>query len=262
MNAIALISCQLRQHDRWRQLWHAPGSVGSTQHPLSPVCRILVAMAWACFTTASAATDIVYLNRCTDGCTIAPGQDDAINHVSSIPSATAYLPAFPFGDATFAQTTACLRKAFAKYDVTVTSNDPGPVARREVLLAGTSQNVGVIPGIFSVAPLTGQPLDNAIAFVFAQEIGDNMDILCEEAARSVGYLYGLDNSLQCPDIMSPQFSCGVKSFTSTDAQCGEIEPRPCADGSATQNSAARLAILPGLGDRLLLSDFERPAPSP
>lgn len=208
------------------------------------------------------ATDLIYLNRCAGGCTVTVGIDDAINHVSSIPNGTSQLVEFSFADSTFVATLGCLRNVFSKYDVKLVADDPGQVPRREILLAGSSQNIGLPAGFYSVAPIYSEPRDNALVFVFAETIGDDSDVLCEEAARNVAYLYTLENVLYCQDVVAPATGCGVKTFTDIDAQCGETTPRPCLNGASTQNSAAALAVTPGLGDRLLLSDFERAMPSP
>lgn len=208
------------------------------------------------------AADLIYLNRCAAGCTVQAGVDNAINHVSSIPASTRSLPAFPYGDAPLAATASCLRQVFSRYDVTVTTVDPGALPRREIMLAGLSQNLGLPAGIEAIAPVYPQPRDNAIVFVFAEQLLGDVDGMCWLAAQQVGFLYTLDYELHCPDLMSTSRGCGVKTFSDFTAQCGETSPRTCLSGGATQNSAAILGIVPGLGDRLFLSEFERAAPTP
>jgi hypothetical protein len=228
-------------------------------------CWILasaLAGAAAILSFPATATDLIYLNRCVGGCTVTPGVDDAANHVSSIPSTTAMLPAFAHGDGIFQATLGCVRKAWAAYDVVVTAQSPGSLPRREIMLAGSPQQVGMPAGVPGVAPLFPSPRDNAIVFAFADEIGPDVDRLCWIASQEVAHLYALDHEFHCEDLMSYLTGCGVKSFTAVDAQCGEYSPRTCTSGSATQNSAALLAVVPGLGDRLLLADFERAMPAP
>lgn len=208
------------------------------------------------------ATDVIYLNRCEGNCTVSSGTDDAVNHVTSLTSGSHNLLAFPYGDAAFASTAGCLRRAFARYDVTVTTTDPGSVPRREIMLAGFSQNLGLPSGIPSIAPLYAQPRDNAIVFVFAEFLGGDIDRMCWLAAQNVGFLYALDNELHCPDLMSTETGCGLKSFVDITVNCGTTAPQMCFAGGTTQNSAAKLAISPGIGDRILLADFENPGPSP
>jgi hypothetical protein len=225
-------------------------------------CCIALLIALSATSRIGSATDLLYLDRCSGGCLVTPGVDDAINHVSSVVSSTRVLSAFPYGDAAFVATAGCLTRAFSHYDVKVTVVDPGPLPRREIMLAGFSQNLGLPGGIQAIAPLYAQPRDNAIAFVFAEQLAGNVDKMCWLAAQHVGLLYALDFELHCPDLMSQASSCGLKSFANIDAQCGEVSPRACMNGASTQNSAVLLMANPGLGDRLFLSDFEPPAPVP
>lgn len=228
-----------------------------------PVLLTIVFPLFLFLATSSAfATDVIYLNRCASGCTVQPGADNAVTHRSSIPQSTSSLPAFSYGDAKFVATEGCLRKAFARYDVLVTPTDPGSMPRREIMLAGLPQNLGLPAGTRAIAPIYLQPRDNAIVFVFAAELLGDFDKMCSAAAQQVGYLYALDTELHCPDFMSSSSGCGLKTFTDFAAPCGETTPRTCINGSSTQNSAAQLTIVPGLGDRIFLSDFESASPSP
>ena len=142
-----------------------------------------------------------------------------------------------------------------------------PTGRFSATLKGTftpSRSLGATmklnPWFFS-----GVPRDNAIAFAFANDIGANVDALCWIAARGFGALYGLDNNLYCPDVMSDTQGCGTKTFTNFDATCGEsATPRTCnIPGSpATQNSALRLGQIPGRADVIFRGLFEAAGPSP
>jgi len=227
---------------------------------------VAVVATFSATSPAYAALDLLYINRCVGGCALSPGSDDAINRKSSLLSQNTTVPAFPHGDAAFRATVDCVRSVFAQYDVTVVSSDPGAVTRREVILAGDSQSVIGIGGAWGVAPFfSGVPRDNAIAFAFAANIGNNVDALCWTTAKGFGALYGLDNELHCPDLMSDTQGCGVKAFTNFDAPCGEsATPRTCnIPGSpATQNTFLRLHQVPGQADVIFRGLFEVAGPSP
>jgi hypothetical protein len=79
-------------------------------------------------------------------------------------------------------------------------------------------------------------------------------------------LYGLDHELHCPDLMSYSQSCGVKTFANFDASCTDdgSTPRTCdIPGSpATQNSFARLSLVPGRSEVIFRGLFEAAGPSP
>lgn len=211
------------------------------------------------------ATDshLIYLNSCKpNGCLVFPGVDNAVTHTSSIPNQPSTVSAFAFSDATFESTAGCLRAVFAHYDVSITTTDPGQLPRRELMLAGNPQDIGLPSGIPGAAPFTGQPIDNAIAFAFANTIGDNPDALCWMTANQLGHLYGLDNAHYCPDLMGFTDGCGLKAFTNVDAPCGEYSDRTCASGAATQNSDATLRLVIGDVDRILFSNFDPAMPAP
>ncbi len=174
---------------------------------------------------------LIYLNNCKpNGCLLHAGNDNATTHSSSVINAQSTLAAFAFSDETFGRTASCLKGLFAHYDVDVITTDPGASPRRELMLGGQPQNTGLPIGFTGVAPFTGQPIDNAIAFAFANTIGDNPDALCWAAADQLGHLYGLDNAHYCPDVMGFRGGCGVKAFTNVDAPCGETADRTCASG--------------------------------
>jgi hypothetical protein len=125
--------------------------------------------------------------------------------------------------------------------------------------------VGVPSGAPGTAPTNdGAPIDNAIAFAFANDIGADVDNLCWTGAQQIGFLYGLELEYYCPDIMSYGQSCGLKTFTDHDAACGAYSPLSKCEftGLATQNSAEILTANAGLGDRLFLDEFEAPTPAP
>lgn len=231
-----------------------------------PGCCVIFAL-WLALTPlgARAALDILYINRCVAGCALQPGADDAINRKSSVLSQNTVVPAFPHGDALFAATVSCVRSTLSSYDVDVVSADPGAVVRRELVLGGSSNQVIGIAGVYGAAPFhSGVPTDNAIGFVFAVDIGANVDALCWTASQQAGVLYGLDHELYCPDLMSYSQTCGVKTFANFDASCGESTPRTCdIPGSpATQNSAARLTLVPGRNEVIFRGLFEAAGPSP
>jgi hypothetical protein len=208
--------------------------------------------------------DIVYVNRCTAGCSLEAGIDDAINRRSSvIGGPTTFLDA-AFPQAVYDAVLTCLRSVVAPYDIRITTNDPGPVPRREVILAGHPANLG-LPNVDGLAPwLFGAPVDNVIGFAFASYIGPDADRLCWAAARQIGTLYGLDAALHCPDLMSHIDDCGLKTFTNFAAPCGELALRDCdtAPERHRQNSAAILAVVAGQAEVVFRNGFEAGGPSP
>ena len=230
----------------------------------SYVAAIICSIAALAAAPPAPAAGLIYVNRCAAGCTVTPGFDNAIAGKSSIPISTSNLSAFAHGDAVFSDTVICLRSLFARYDVNVITANPGAVARREMMLAGTAAQLGQPAGVPGVAP-SGSSADNRIAFAFANDIGADADKLCWIAASQLAVLYGLEAEYHCPDVTSYLSGCGLKTFADFDAPCGTYSAKAtCSDtgGQPTQNSAALLAARAGLSDRLFLNEFEQARPAP
>jgi hypothetical protein len=227
---------------------------------------VAAAAALACVLTATPARadqnlDILYVNRCTGGCVVHAGFDSAINNTSSLVTANRTVPAFPFPDAVFDATVTCLRSVFAPYDVTVTTQDPGAVPHRELMIGGLPSAIGQSSGVTGVAPFSGAPIANAIAFAFALQIGEDVDLLCYNAAHELGHLYGLDHEFYCPDLLTYLMTCaGAKTFTDFDARCGEGAERDCVQGPSTQNSHAVLAAVAGQDEVVFRNGCEEAGP--
>lgn len=224
-------------------------------------------VAFAALTTlnalaATAEPDIVYLNRCSGGCSVQPGPDDAINGTSGLFGASKTLAAFAFADAVFDATAACVRSTLEPYNVLVRISSPGAVARREIMISGSdSQSIIGISSVSQDAPLDGQSHPNTIGVVFGGTIGSDVNALCWRAAQTVGNLYGLGFVGACGDIMG-NATCGLKIFTNQDATCTF---GPCFNNGALQNSDAVLAAAPGASDIVFengLEAFQQPSSGP
>ena len=206
---------------------------------------------------AAASPDIIYINACPEGCTIAAGADDAINRKSSVIPHTYTFPAFAYSADVLNSAAACARATLAPFNIHVVLNDPG-VARREVILSTDGQGIGVSAGVPEIVPFSGQPEPNTLAFVFGNAWQGDVDGICWSMATVVGNLYGLDQVTNCPDIMS--FSlCGEKSFTNVDATCdGSVwgTPGHCFSGNTTQNSFQILLNETGTPDFIFTNSFE------
>jgi len=134
------------------------------------------------------------------------------------------------------------------------------VPHRELMVGGLPSAIGQSSGVRGVAPFSGSPLDNVIAFAFAVAIGDDVDELCYYAGHELGHLYGLDHEFYCPDLMTYLQCAGTKTFSDFDAPCGEDAERACFLGADTQNSAAVLAAVAGQEEIVFRNGFEEAGP--
>ena len=210
--------------------------------------------------TNTSSSSLIYVNRCTAGCSINPGIDNAVERTSSIINQPRLLTEFAYDETTFGGVVACLNSVLAQYNVRLTSTDPGNTIRREIVLAGTSEQLGLTTGLTGIAPYTASPIENVLVFAFANSTGGNVDLMCAVAANQLTHVYGLDNEFSCPDLTSYLTGCGVKSFTDVDAPCGEFSVRQCGNGNATQNSHATLSAVIGVDDRVHFGNFDSPRP--
>jgi len=212
---------------------------------------LLVAMACAIGAPGAAraaAPFTLFLDRCTDTCTIAPGMDDSRIDQSSIVSSSQSLPAFAYDDASWNAVVACVRDSFAPFAIDVTEADPGGAEHLEVKVAGLPQQIGLPMGIGAVSPVTcdgDRVVANGIGFAFAGTFGDVPLEICWAAAQAAGSLLGLDHELLAGDVMTYLGGSLPKRFLDETASCGEFAPRACQCGGTTQNSHQHLlATLP------------------
>lgn len=214
----------------------------------------------------------LYLNRCSGGCVITQGTNDAQNQVSSIPMPTAMAPGPSFtlseyrdaanrtgvdANAEWAQVVRCMQEVYSPYNVTVTDVKPPPgVGYNEAIIAGTPDQIGQNRDVLGVAPLASDcsAIDNVMSFSFANAHGniDRVNNICWTAAQESAHAYGLDHEYSfttgnptndhsaCNDPMTYRNDCGGEKFFRNDfANCGETGVRACKC-SATQNSHLKL----------------------
>ena len=216
------------------------------------------------FTVTLKTPDIVYLHECANDCSVQPGADNAIDHTSSEASQAATLEPFPYSDDVFVQVAACTRSVLAPFDIHVITNNPGPVARREIMFTTNSSQI-YTGGYPFVAPTLYPTQDNVIGFVFATYAGNSSNLICWYSATAIAHLYSLDPVFSgCPDIMDQSTGCGERSFVDEAFLC---DNGGCADGQTTQNSFEMLRAGAGTPEFIFTNSFEAfevpsPGPSP
>jgi MYXO-CTERM domain-containing protein len=223
-------------------------------------------------TTAGAlAGQVIYLNKCENGCDIRPGTDDASMMVSEIATRTVHWDEFAWQPGEWDALMKCMKDVYSPYNVVVTDQRPASSFNMEIV-AGAPQDIGLDGGIGGIALVSGDcsPRQNSIAFAFTSAIdtfahedgGNRVWGMCWTAAQEVAHIYGLDhefsyvddNSSACNDPMTYQFDCGgEKFFRNRAANCGGFDKQPgCGlppnfSCSTAQNSHARMLTLFGPG---------------
>lgn len=195
---------------------------------------------------------LVYLNR--EGALLRGGGDDSTTNRASLAgpseSDTIDLPGYQGSHSTWQQTLACVREAFAPFNVRIVDQRPVTGDYLMVLAGGSSR---VLKGkgkshanATGLAPHNGLPIHNAVALVFTQTTGAQIRQTCETIVHEIGHTYGLDHAHDCRDFMTYLPYCGKKRFVDKDVRCGEHKTRECKGGKPTQNSYQELARVLGL----------------
>jgi hypothetical protein len=126
-----------------------------------------------------AQSKVIYLNHL--GVTLTPGDDDSTTNHSSIIGATSMVPAWNTSQATWNATVACMQDMFARFDVTVTDQDPGATPHIEAVFGGSPQDIGMGQGVGGVSPFTEDCgiIENSIVFTFTDVFPDDAQTVCE-----------------------------------------------------------------------------------
>lgn len=179
---------------------------------------------------------ILFLQRCTGGLDLMPGENSSINNTSSIVTGPVTLPEYPFGDESWDEVVLRTKGIFEPFNIDVTDEDPGDVPHDEAVVCGEGSDIGFGPGVGGVAPFTCGIILNPITFTFAESLGNSPQLIAEVIGQEAAHAWGLDHELLCEDPMTYLSGCGPKTFQDVDAQCGEFDPRPCMCEMETQNS--------------------------
>lgn len=214
----------------------------------------------------------LYLERCTGGCTLTMGDDDARTSTTKLVLfSTAHVGEFAnsggqigaLADTEWSQLVQCVREVYSPFDVDVT--DVHPAAGESfhlAVVAGRPQDVGRTSDILGVAPLANDcsAINNQVSLTFANQHtaaspAARMLSICWTAAQESAHAFGLDHEYEyvigkrsaCNDPMTYRSDCGgQKFFRNEPATCGENAPRACKCGDA-QNSHQKLLAVFGAG---------------
>jgi MYXO-CTERM domain-containing protein len=227
---------------------------------------------------AAQVSPTIFLNRCSNGCVVHFGNNDARTDTSSIPrvgnglgpdfAVTEYQNAAgaigTAADTEWNAVVTCMKEVYSPYSVTITDKRPASgVNYHEAIIAGDPSQVGLATDILGVAPLASDcsAIDNVISFSFANRHGmaDRVYNICWTAAQESAHAYGLDHEFTfttgnaanghsaCNDPMTYRNDCGgEKFFRNQIANCGETANRACKCGQ-TQNSHLKILSVFGAG---------------
>lgn len=194
-------------------------------------------------------SNIIYVNDCKPGgCVITAGNyNDAIEDVSTVPNLTTLLSPFQHDQEVWDQTMQCLQEVFGPYNIELVTEDPGMTPHHEAILAGDSTELGLPADVLGIAPVSCDPIDNAISFSLANSMQPDWIRMCWTVAQESAHAFSLDHEFDCSDPMTYIPNCGQKFFRDKDFECGDFDIMPCRCGGDTQNSHAILTSVFGEG---------------
>lgn len=235
---------------------------------------IIAAALVAVSTTAAAApgqvSNVIYMERCTNGCTLHKGTDDSKTLTSGIVSGNGTdfpMPEFKdsmgrigaAADPEWQALVKCVQEVYSPYNAIVTDQKPTSGSYQAVVISGVPQDINYDSGAAGVAFVHCNPLDNGVSFVFADYFGGSAARrtleLCGAVAQETAHNYGLshvfkytDGRSACTDPMTYRSDCGGQQFFRNDiAYCGGFTQMQCTCGAVTQNSHLSLLAVFGPG---------------
>jgi MYXO-CTERM domain-containing protein len=200
-------------------------------------------------------SNILFLNRCTGGCTIqAGGQDNSSNNVSTVADGTSALSAFRWSETVWQETLACVQDIFSPFNIVVTDADPGVTPHMEAIVAGTATQLDCsqcVPGVLGIAPVAWdcEYMPRSMSYTFANEnyygAGSqtrNVNELCATIGQEVAHTWGMDHEILASDPMTYASYNGRRQFEDAAIQCGEYpgQTHSCFCGGNTQNSVQEI----------------------
>lgn len=193
---------------------------------------------------APAQSRVIYLNR--DGAILRPGDNDSTRQVSSIVNEPTQISGWDIDDATWGDTVSCISDIYARFDVTVTDQDPGDTPHIEAMFGGSPGDIGLPDNVAGVSPFTTDCsiIEDSIVFVFTDILPDDARVVCEVISQEIAHSFGLDHEMLPSDPMTYLDYTGDRTFQDAMASCGEYSDRACGINGTTcrrrQNSVALL----------------------
>lgn len=193
---------------------------------------------------ARAASRIIYLNH--EGALLRPGENQSSRDQSSIAARPTRITPWLVDDDVWEETVDCVAELYARFDVTVTDQDPGDTPHIEAVLGGHPADVGLPNEVAGVSPFTTDcgVIESSIVFTFTDVLPDDPRLICEITAQEIAHSYGLDHEMLPEDPMTYLDYAGDRSFQDEMTACGEYEDRPCGiNGSVCRTRQNSVALL-------------------
>jgi hypothetical protein len=191
---------------------------------------------------------VIYLNPNAE-IVYPAAQSDSTNSppISNLVGQPVTAPGWVVSPQIWNQTLQCVQQTWARFDVTITDQDPGPgIPHVEVLVGGSPLDVGVDKSYSGIAPMRDDCgiVDNPVVFVFPTALDNDPILTCGVIAQESSHTFGLDHEMLAGDPMSYLPFVGQRVFQDEMVPCGEYEARQCGPTrqcGEQQNSVEMLA---------------------
>lgn len=184
-------------------------------------------------TSAAVTSNVIFLDRCAQGCIITTGTDNSTTDRSSIGAGN--LSAFNCGDAAWTAVVTCMKTVFSPYNVVITDVDPGTTTHLEIKVAGSPNEIGLPNGVGGIATQTcGSYQSNALVFDFANVWGCDVNEICSTAAQEIAHTWSLDHVTDKTDPMTYFAYSGTRFYHDgvvCGSDCTDSSGRPCSIGT-------------------------------
>jgi hypothetical protein len=136
---------------------------------------------------------VLYLNR--DGAILRPGDNDSSRDRSSIAALPVLVAGWDVDDDTWSETVDCIAELYARFDVTVTDEDPGDVPHIEAVIGGHPADVGLPEDVAGVSPFMSDCsiVEGSVVFTFTDVLPYDARTVCEVTAQEIAHSFGLDH---------------------------------------------------------------------
>jgi hypothetical protein len=169
----------------------------------------------------------LFLNNCQpNGCVVTRGQTNATTDRSDIAQGT--VTAFNQSASIWTSVVSCMQTVMSPFDLTVTDQRPASGDYFEIMIAGTSTDVGGSSDVGAYAdaqcsaPGTcdGPYRPDALVFAFANEsyYANKPNVICGTAAQAIALTWTLDHVVDASDVMSYNAYSGVQAFHDGEAR--------------------------------------------
>ena len=188
-------------------------------------------------------SNIIYLNNCQpNGCQLSPGESDATQNISGIPTQQSVVAAFSSSAAVWSQVVDCVRSTYAPFGVQIVDSRPAAGTNYHMaIVAGRPQDIQQGNGVGGISEFDCQYIPNEISFSFANIYGGDVDQICWTVAQETAHAWGLDHKFDNKDPMTYLDSGpSRKAFQNAGGSCGEFSARQCNctyEGSTASENA-------------------------